>query len=97
MKFEKKGSTVAKMCCLVQRAIFIENYNTTSPILLDTVPINTPRKEQEAYLKLNHNDLEVQYYYEISTSSSFTCTNRKTTHNPIHLQLFQEPSITQVK
>ena len=35
-----KGSTVAKMCCLVQRAIFIviKLYNLTSPILLDTVP-----------------------------------------------------------
>ena len=33
-----KGSTVAKMCCLVQRAIFIviNLYNPTSPILLDT-------------------------------------------------------------
>ena len=34
-----KRNTVAKMCCLVQRAIFILiNYNPTSPILLDTVP-----------------------------------------------------------
>ena len=31
-----KGSTVAKMCCLVQRAIFI--VIKLSPILLDTVP-----------------------------------------------------------
>ena len=31
-----KNSTIAKMCCLVQRAIFIDN--PTSPILLDTVP-----------------------------------------------------------